>query len=698
MALSIAGRSTNICHPEASHAEDPPPTNDDNSRIPVYAPWHRNPGPSLSVGCLTAAARTYDDGRLNEHFEIHRPLEAGQVTRLVSNHQGPAVLLCSDYVWSVERNLELSRLALSANPDLLIVHGGPSAPARAEAAKDFLSKHGDAVHVLARGEGEELVCDLLGALAPPQPWSLASLTDVAGLTIRFPSGEIQRTLDRPRIADLSRFASPYATGEFDSIPIADFVIGVTVETNRGCPYGCTFCDWGSATMSRVRQFPVERVLDELKWAADHGASHIVIADANFGRTKRDAELIDAISVNKESSGHPYAVSFAPAKNTVRHLVRIMETLRASGIEFETSIGVQSFDPTTLDAVNRSNISTDRMWELSRELRERDLPLPFELIVGLPGQTADTLAADLQLMFDAEVSVRTHNLRVLPNAPIGDPDYQRKFDLKVDSDGYASSSSTFAPDERDEMTRLIRMAAIIDHFAVLRLVARWLQWDHNIPATSFASRLAKADEAGGPLTRFSAAAAELLTGVRPLIDWSEPLDEIKQFVIADLGVPLSSALTAVFAAQHQLLPSPDMRYPAIVPLEHDVISYGRSAGWGLLGNGSFEGPSTRLDSLGPGELIVRADPLQLGARVHTTGQGPFPMSDSDTTHLTTSCYELLSPLTSPTAFFRMCSELGEDEQAELRSYRDTIGPRSLKAAARPSVVQSSGELYVRSSQR
>ena len=28
---------------------------------------------------------------------------------------------------------------------------------------------------------------------------------------------------------------------------------VTIETNRGCPYGCTFCDWGSATMSRARK-------------------------------------------------------------------------------------------------------------------------------------------------------------------------------------------------------------------------------------------------------------------------------------------------------------------------------------------------------------------------------------------------------------------------------------------------------------
>ena len=32
-----------------------------------------------------------------------------------------------------------------------------------------------------------------------------------------------------------------------------------LESNRGCPYGCTFCDWGSATLSKVRNFDLDRV-------------------------------------------------------------------------------------------------------------------------------------------------------------------------------------------------------------------------------------------------------------------------------------------------------------------------------------------------------------------------------------------------------------------------------------------------------
>ena len=37
----------------------------------------------------------------------------------------------------------------------------------------------------------------------------------------------------------------------------------TLETNRGCPFACTFCDWGGLTYSKLKKFPEEKVLQEL---------------------------------------------------------------------------------------------------------------------------------------------------------------------------------------------------------------------------------------------------------------------------------------------------------------------------------------------------------------------------------------------------------------------------------------------------
>ena len=77
-----------------------------------------------------------------------------------------------------------------------------------------------------------------------------------------------------------------------------------IETNRGCPYGCTFCDWGSATLSRIRKFDLERVFAELEWCARNGSTRIGLADANFGIFERDVDIAEKIAELKAQYGYP----------------------------------------------------------------------------------------------------------------------------------------------------------------------------------------------------------------------------------------------------------------------------------------------------------------------------------------------------------------------------------------------------------
>ena len=85
------------------------------------------------------------------------------------------------------------------------------------------------------------------------------LADVPGLSFRL-GDRVVRTAPRDRIADLNTIPSAVLLGIYDGfIPAGGGPGGLNLETNRGCPYGCTFCDWGSATLSRIRKFDLDRV-------------------------------------------------------------------------------------------------------------------------------------------------------------------------------------------------------------------------------------------------------------------------------------------------------------------------------------------------------------------------------------------------------------------------------------------------------
>ena len=134
------------------------------SPVPVYGIWSREVGPLLSLGMLSASARAWRDGALGQWYEIRRPETTESFLDDLARRAGPAVLLCSNYVWSIENNLRAAAEARQINGDLLIVHGGPSTPTYDEDIAHFFGQHGDVADVLAHGEGETTVCELLHAL------------------------------------------------------------------------------------------------------------------------------------------------------------------------------------------------------------------------------------------------------------------------------------------------------------------------------------------------------------------------------------------------------------------------------------------------------------------------------------------------------------------------------------------------------
>lgn len=548
-------------------------------RIRVVPVAHNSPIPPLALGLIFASAAAYDGGRLNTHYDFY-PSWVDDPPRIERIAAEPGVFMFSNYIWTFERCLETSRRVKEINPHNVTVHGGPSTPRYPADTQEFFRLHPH-VDVTVRGEGEATAVALLDALrgaVGDGPANLDVLRDVAGLAYR-DGDTVVETAPRERISNLDTIPSPYLTGLFDayaSVP----ELPVTLETNRGCPYGCTFCDWGSATLSRIRAFDLERVFAEIEWCGQHQVSSIGIADANFGIWSRDVAIAEKIAEMRREHGYPGTVGFNNAKNTVKHLREILALLVGAGLTTDGLLALQSMDQPTLDAIDRSNIKLEKYEELSIEMRRAGLRLAVDILFGLPGQTLASFRNDLQECTDREVEARIAPTELLVNSPMNEPGYRQKYAIEVatspltgDGRSLVVATATFTREEHTRMTVLHELYSLFENYGALRQVSRWVRQETGMRELDWYERLlddATADPDRWPALNFMTHAGYRLT-VAP-VSWALLIDELREHLTAELGVRAGSGLDVALVVQYALLPDRERSFPATIELRHDFVSW------------------------------------------------------------------------------------------------------------------------------
>jgi radical SAM superfamily enzyme YgiQ (UPF0313 family) len=596
----------------------------------------------LALGMILAHARQYEGGCLLGSYELIPEilLTPAAVREAVLEH-GPGVVLFSDYVWTLESHLRISKALKAASGEFVTVHGGPSVPAYEAAAARFLALH-DHIDVAVRGEGEATVAEILKALSsfPGRPAAgLHLLREVTGLTFRDPSSEtgLTRTADRSRASDVNAFPSAFLTGSFDRCRTDDLYAAI-LETNRGCPYGCTFCDWGQATLQKIRVFDLGRVRDEIEWIAAHHIPVIFCADANFGILERDVEIAKMVADARRRHGFPRQFIVNYAKNATARLAEIVRILRDADVAAEGVVAMQTTDATTLDIIRRSNIKPRRYDELVNVFRELKLPVGTDLLIGLPGSTVDSFARDLQHCIDHGVPARVYPTRVLVNSPMADPAYRERYRIETDENDEVVSTFSFTRDDLRSMKTLHEAYRLYETSGVLFYVLRYLQWDHAIQAVEFLRRFI------GVIGR-DAGAYPALTWVDRYSPWNlnvggwRPFyEEVARYLDEQYGIGWSPALETALRVQEAVLREPGRSFPERVSLAHDFEAWWRDHGAGTSGRRV----SAPLHGYPPAEMVVN-DPDDL-CRLDLTRQRQYGY------HLLR--WELWSPLRAadPVAFF------------------------------------------------
>jgi putative methyltransferase len=335
-----------------------------------------------SVGVLWAYVNQFESIKSNYQLEdlIWR---RDNIDETVSKLSKCDIVGFSTYVWNKNYNYALARRLKEINPDCLIFFGGPEMPIT---KKDIFKKL-SFIDVVIKSEGEVILRQLLDAISANTSW-----LDIKGLLINR-DGVAVDTGDGERISSLEDMPSPYLTGVFDKImsETTDVEWNATVETNRGCPYACTFCDWGSLTYNKVKKFNLEKVFAELEWIGKNGCGFVTITDANFGMfVERDNAIADKLIEVQEKYGCPNSFSMSWAKDQKPEVFDIVfKLIKNPKFNQGLTVSVQSMDLDVLENIKRKNLAQHKIENIFALCDKNNVPVYTEIILGLPGETKDT---------------------------------------------------------------------------------------------------------------------------------------------------------------------------------------------------------------------------------------------------------------------------------------------------------------------
>lgn len=323
---------------------------------------------------------------------------------------GLDILGLTCYVWSQDHCDALAEQYKEKNPNCIIIFGGPNIPT----AEHKWQEYEDArpyVDCFVAGTGEEIFIEILRSFPNIKKWY---------------------KLDKD---NKYKHQTPmvYLDGTLDKFFNTDVKFNAVMETNRGCPFKCSFCDWGDATGSVVSKFDQDvsyEVIDKLLKADN--IKGIRIMDANWGMYERDLEMTKYMAQIKRPEQH---ITFCGvAKNSVKYTPQIAKIFYDNNFMGSTDnlaqpmkVGVQSWHPTTLKYNARDNIKESAFVHLLDFYKQNNIPYVSELIMGLPGETPESWLYTLDK--DVEFGVAFQNiypLEMVTNMPMLLETYDMEF--------------------------------------------------------------------------------------------------------------------------------------------------------------------------------------------------------------------------------------------------------------------------------
>lgn len=192
---------------------------------------------------------------------------------------------------------------------------------------------------------------------------------------------------------------------WDSIAdqMKNYLIG-QVQTSRGCPFDCEFCDVGYLFGHRFRHKPIVQVLEEITTLEGLGMETIAFCDDNFiGNPRYAKELLRELIPLNNSFRRPLNFTTELSIN-VADDEELLELLADANIG-EICIGIESPNKESLKETNKlQNYHRRNLIEDIKKIQSYGLPIRGTLIVGFDHDTPGIFDQHFQLVQEACIAV------------------------------------------------------------------------------------------------------------------------------------------------------------------------------------------------------------------------------------------------------------------------------------------------------
>jgi radical SAM superfamily enzyme YgiQ (UPF0313 family) len=343
------------------------------------------------------------------------------------DEEKPQILGICNYLWNTNLAVRLSHYAREKNPNIFIVFGGPEINKKPVDFKNFLKKYSHA-DMLVTHEGEIAFTQLVKTYLEENGDAKKIKSRINELGNCFYIEDNKKFIVGPeikRISKLNDIPSPYLMGLMD-----DFLNSGNyqplVQTNRGCPYSCTFCQEGNNYYNRINYHSLDYVKKELDYIAKRVDPKVglFIVDSNFGMYKQDVEIAHLLAELKIKYNWPIYLHTSTGKSQLPRIKHVAEILDGS---LRISNAVQSLNNEVLDAIKRKNAAT--LEEFLKGLSMVSVP---DIILPLPKETKKTFIEGLNRLLDTKAPIRftVFPALLLSDTEMNDNGSTNQYELKV----------------------------------------------------------------------------------------------------------------------------------------------------------------------------------------------------------------------------------------------------------------------------